>query len=494
LRSTVPAPPLPNRVPVKQRWTTRSERERALTEVDAHLREDPLAVDLALERARLLDELDRSGEARDAYLRIVSRAPNHPRALNDFGTFLMRGGLRAAARTVYERAVAVDPRSAVARANLANVSFADNDYEAARRHYQAALAIDPQLATAHQGLSYALTRLGREEEARAHRRLGFAQRALTTAPYRGPSPPVDVLLVVAASGGTAYTDAFLDDRIFRTTTLVVDAYDGTRVPPVDVAFNAIADADRARAELLAAEELLADVHVPVLNPPQRVLATARQANAERLGSLGGVVAPRIATVPLRALLADGPAVAGRAGFTFPLLVRAPGFHTGQHFGLVEHPAALAAALDGFPGGDVLLIEYLDVRDDDGAVRKYRMMVVDGALYPAHVAVSNEWKVHYFSAGMADDAAKRAEDERFLADPATAIGPAALTALGRVYETVRLDYMGIDFAIDRSGRVVVFEANASMIVLPPAAGAIWDYRREPVQRIVDAVQRMLLRRQ
>jgi hypothetical protein len=479
---------------MKQRWTTRSERERALAESDARLRDDPLSVDLALERARLLDELDRSGEARDAYLRVVSRTPNHPRALNDFGTFLMRGGFRAAARTVYERAVGVDARSALARANLANVLFADNDYEGARTHYEAALAIDPQLATAHQGLSYALARLGREEEARAHRRLGFAQRSLTTAPYRGASAPVDVLLVVAASGGTAYTDTFLDDRVFRTTTLVADAYDGAPLPLVDVVFNAIADADRARAELLAAEEILAEVRAPVLNPPQRVLATARQANAERLGTLEGVVAPRIATVPLRALLADGAATARRAGFTFPLLVRAPGFHTGQYFGLVERPAGLAAALDGFPAGDVLLIEYLDVRDGDGAVRKYRTMAVDGTLYPAHVAVSNDWKVHYFSAGMAGDAAKRAEDERFLVDPAAAIGAPALAALGRINAAVRLDYMGVDFALDRNGRVVVFEANATMIVLPPAAGALWDYRRAPAQRIVDAVQKMLLRRQ
>jgi hypothetical protein len=470
---------------------TRAEREDALAIVDAQLRDDPLALDLALDRARLLAELDRVEEARDAYLRVVARSPDHLRALCDFGTFLLRSGFRAAARTVYERALGVDPQSALAHANLATVLFADTDYDGARRHYEAALAIDPQRAEAHQGLSYALTRLGREDEALRHRRLGFAGRALTTAPYRGTAPPREVLLLVCAGGGTLYTDTFLDDRIFRTTTLVADLYAGTPLlPPVDVVFNAISDADRAAPALEAMEQLLAVVAAPVVNAPERVLATTREANAVRLAAIDGVIAPRVARVSRAALIGEGAALAARRGFTFPLLARAPGFHTGQHFTLVANAGELAAALAAFPGDDVLLIEYVDVRGGDGRVRKYRVMAIDGTLYPLHVAVSRQWKVHYFSADMAADAANRAEDERFLADPAAVLGAAAMATLERVREAIGLEYVGIDFALDAAGRVVVFEANATMIVLPPGPEAIWDYRREPVGRIIEAVRAML----
>jgi glutathione synthase/RimK-type ligase-like ATP-grasp enzyme len=466
---------------------TRAERVDALEQLDARLSEDPLSVDVALDRARLLAELDRPGDARDAYLRIVARAPDHVRALNDFGTFLMQTGFRAAARTLYERALAIDPQSALAHANLANVLFAGTDYDAARGHYEAALAIDPQRTQAHQGLSYALTRLGREDEAAVHRRLGFAGRALTTAPYRGSAPPLDVLLLVCAAGGTLYTETFLDDRIFRTTTLVADLYAGTPLlPPVDVVFNAISDADRAAPALAAMERLLVAVDAPVINAPERVLGTARAANAARLAALEGVVAPRMATVSRQALTNEG--------FTYPLLVRAPGFHTGQHFALVEHAADLAAAVHDFPGDDVLLIEFIDVRGADGRVRKYRMMVVDGRLYPLHVAISPQWKVHYFSADMAADAANRAEDERFLTAPAAVLGAPAIAALERIRDAIGLEYLGIDFALDRAGRVVVFEANATMIVLPPGPEAIWEYRRAPAARIIDAVRTMVLARQ
>ena len=95
--------------------------------------------------------------------------------------------------------------------------------------------------------------------------------------------------------------------------------------------------------------------------------------------------------------------------------------------------------------------------------------------------------------MATDEENRAEDERFLADPVAAIGAPAWAALTRIRDALGLEYAGIDFGIDHSGRVVVFEANATMIVLAPGTGAMWDYRRAPVERIVDAVRAMLLAR-
>jgi hypothetical protein len=96
--------------------------------------------------------------------------------------------------------------------------------------------------------------------------------------------------------------------------------------------------------------------------------------------------------------------------------------------------------------------------------------------------------------MEENAAARAEDERYLRDPEAAIGTPACAALERIRAATGLDYLGIDFGIDGAGRVVVFEANATMIVLPPGPEPMWDYRRASVRRIVDAVRTMLLARQ
>jgi hypothetical protein len=246
--------------------------------------------------------------------------------------------------------------------------------------------------------------------------------------------------------------------------------------------------------LAAVARIIDDVAAPLINDPRRVLATGRAELAARLRDLPGVVAPRTAAVPIDWLRRTGPALAERAGFAFPFLVRAPGFHTGQHFVRVGSREELGPALASFPPGEVLLIEYVDVRSLDARVRKYRMMAIDGVLYPLHVAVSANWKVHYFTADMAGDADNRAEDERFLTDPQAVLGSAALAALERVRAAVGLEYMGIDFGVDDAGRVVVFEANATMIVLPPGPEPIWDYRRAPVARVIEAVRAMLLARQ
>jgi hypothetical protein len=62
-----------------------------------------------------------------------------------------------------------------------------------------------------------------------------------------------------------------------------------------------------------------------------------------------------------------------------------------------------------------------------------MIFVDREPYPYHLAISQHWLVHYFSADMLHPAWKRQEEERFLAEPRAALGRpamAALTAIAR----------------------------------------------------------------
>jgi hypothetical protein len=121
------------------------------------------------------------------------------------------------------------------------------------------------------------------------------------------------------------------------------------------------------------------------------------------------------------------------------------------------------------------------------------MIVGGEIFPLHLAISRRWMVHYYTADMADEPSHRAEEAAFLADMGAVLGPAVIATLESIARRLRLDYGGIDFALDAAGQVVVFEANATMIVpLPPADGR-WAYRRAPVGRIDAAVRKLLLAR-
>ena len=475
-------------------WRPRLVQEARLRQLDDLLAREPKAIEAEVERAALLNALGRPLDARQAYLEVLKRAPTHFGALNDFGALLSTTGHRSAARTVYFEAVRHHPDNPIAHVNLANLLRRSGDTASARAHYEIALRLDADHPQANQGLGNLLAELGDLEGAEFHRRKGFEGQFITALPYRGTKPPIPLLLLVSVSGGNIPTASFLDNRVFLTSVCVAEFYDPrVPLPPHDLIFNSIGDADLCRAGLEAAFRVLAQTTAPVLNHPSAVLETGRLANARRLSDLPGVVTPRMIALPRSVLVApDAARAVCEQGFAFPLLMRAPGFHTGHHFFLVENARDLSTAAAQLPGDSALIIEYLNARGPDGKARKYRVMIIDGEIYPLHLAVSRHWKVHYFTADMADHPEHRREDAAFLNDMSTALGP-AVTALARIRDALNLDYGGIDFGLNEAGEVLLFEANATMVVNPPDADDRWTYRRPAVKRILDAVHAMMVAR-
>jgi hypothetical protein len=443
------------------------------------------AISELLERARRLASTGQEAAATTAYLELLRHDPTHFAALNELGTLAFESDYLSAAYTAYSQAVRRHPQNPIGRVNLGNLLHKKGEIAAARAQYEAALATTADLAEAHQGLARILDELGETVAAEPHWRKGFAGRAAVAQRYRGTAHAVPVLLLVSAKGGNIPTRRILDDRVFGVTALYAEFYDpALPLPPHRLVFNAIGDADLCLAALACAEDVVARTAVPVINPPHQVRMTNRVANTWRLAKLPGVVAPSIRSIARSALQSPDE-------WTFPLLLRAPGFHTGQHFLRVEQREDLAPAVAILPGHELLVLEYLDARGADGMWRKYRVMIIDGILYPLHLAISTDWKVHYFTADMTANAAYREEEQRFLEDMATVLGLKALSAIEEIGRCLGLDYAGIDFGLRPDGAVLLFEANATMVVYPPDPDPIWDYRRTPIGRVIDAVKRMLL---
>jgi hypothetical protein len=428
----------------------------------------------------------RANEARQAYLAAIAAQPDHFGALNDLGTLLYATDFRAAARTLYAEAVRHHPDNPIGRINLANALLADDAPDEARVHYEAALRLAPDHPDAHQGMANLLQSLGQTDAAQHHLRRSVRGRGVTALPYRGDRPPCRVLLLVSAGGGNVPTRFLLDDTRFAVFQLPVEAYaETTTLPPHDLVFNAVGDADLGAAALDAVDAVLARTDAPTINPPDRVRPTGRAAIARRLTGLPGVRAPKVELVPRETVKPSARA------FGYPLLLRSPGFHTGKHFRKVETPADLGQAAAALPGRRLLMIQYLDARDAQGLARKYRAMMVGGRIFPLHLALSGDWKVHYFTADMADRPEHRALERAFLEDMPGVLGPRAMAGLEAIAKTLGLDYGGIDFGLGPDGDILLFEANATMVVNPPEPDPRWDYRRAPVARILAAAQAMLL---
>src|SRR4030095_159734 len=129
-----------------------------------------------------------------------------------------------------------------------------------------------------------------------------------------------------------------------------------------------------------------------------------------------------------------------------------------------------------------LSHYIDYRSSDSWFRKYRVIYVDREPYPYHLAISQNWIVHYYTADMEGHAWKLEEEKRFLEDPESVFGPGGMQALHSIGARMDLDFSGIDFSVLPDGRILVFEANPTMLVHPEFISGPTAHKNDYVFRI------------
>ena len=382
-------------------------------------------------------------------------------------------------------ALALDPMMAEAHASLGAVYLMADRPIDARAAYERALAIDPEMIAAHQSLAGLASDAGEPDQARRHRDKAYGRQSLFV--EAAADPVARVLILTTAEGGNVPFRFLLPkDRYTRLTWFIEYAApsQAADLPAYDVVFNAIGDADLAGPTKANVEAFLAVNTRPVLNDPAHVERTARHLTPALLDGLTDVVTPPVARIVGR----DLPST---KGLELPVLVRPIGSHGGKGLVRVETPEALAA-VELKPDAEAYLTAYRDFASVDGLYRKYRMIFVDRRAYPYHLAISNDWLVHHGSAGMAGNAARIAEELAFLEDPTAAIGPRAMAAVRAIGRRLDLDYAGLDFAVLADGQVMVFEANATMLVHPEAPTSPFAHKNPYVEVILSAFQAMLAR--
>ena len=149
----------------------------------------------------------------------------------------------------------------------------------------------------------------------------------------------------------------------------------------------------------------------------------------------------------------------------PLLARPVGTHGGQKFEKIDNLAALKYFIEQDPAIDHYLIEYIEYKSPDGYFRKYRFIFVNDRIMPYHLAIADHWKVHHNTTDMVNHEWMKAEEKAFLENPAAVFSAQHFQTLRAIQRAMGLEYCGIDCAIDGQGDLVVFEANASMMVHP-----------------------------
>ena len=398
----------------------------------------------------------------------------------------------ADAERYFKRALAVAPKLAVAHAGLGALYLSVEIEAGAEHHSRLALCCDPGHALASQTLAEILERRGETQAACALLDDAYSRQNLFLEP--APESRMTVLVLsTEAAGNIPYRHILPAQNYTRLIWYMEHAREEqfAALPSYDVVFNAIGDPDLAGPSAEAVQRFLRRCSRPVLNDPMLIPRTSRNLTPMTLGEIEDVVVPAAARIeqPAIARLGARRAVAD-AGFEPPLLVRPTGSHGGKGLERALGWGELEAAAAAQGEQDLYVTAYHDYRSADGLYRKGRVVFVDRRPFPYHWAGSSHWMVHYDASGAGEDDARRAEERSFLEDPAAAIGERAWAAIARIGAKLDLDYCGLDFSVLPDGRVLVFEANATMLVHPEEPESPLAYKNPAVQRITDAFQARL----
>lgn len=438
----------------------------------------------------ILMALGEPGEAIASFRRAVALQPAHAEAHNNMGVAYKRLGKAQEALDCYAAALKCRPAYAQALLNVGTIYYDLKDYDEALVWYRAALEVDPDQIEVHMNLASIFEARGDFAAVKKHRDAVYGSKAVYV--DHAADPRMTALVLWGAGLGNVPTEYLLPQKCVTRIVCVIEyarPEELARLPDYDLVFNAIGDPDVMDRVVEPMARFMATCGKPWINTVQAVARTARHRVPDLLGGLGHVVVPRTDRVEFAALRDTLNALPQDR---FPILVRPVSSHGGDHLEKLESKADVAG-FEPWPSPYYYLTDYVNYASADGGFRKYRVLFVDRQPFAYHMAIASHWIVHHDTAGMQHEAWKRREEEAFLADPRRVLGDKAMAAIEAIGRALDLDYGGVDFSILPDGRVLVFEANATMLAHPEEAGGVYDYKNPYVRKICDAFDAMLARR-
>jgi tetratricopeptide (TPR) repeat protein len=441
-------------------------------------------------------DLGRLSEAEASYRRALELAPHYLDALVNLGTALRDQGRWIDAKSAYSLAVEMHPNAGAAYNALGRLlSRLNEDDDTAMYCLERAIALDAGDGNTHIDLGNVLMRKQRPDAAMATFRHAQQLHPLITWRANQETAEFSALFLDTPLGGSTPVNYLAGrasyDRHFYCVFPDAPADLDRLRERADVVFNMICNADDGRDALLRASDLVTRLDCPIINHPRLILNTDRERISRRIADIPDCVVPKTRRVP-GPVLVEAATSGAFADFRPPMLVRVAGKHGGDDFAKVDSWAGVTDFVASTAAALYYLIEYIDYRSLDGYFRKYRVIFIDDEIFPYHLAIHDDWKVHHFRTEMDKHAWMRQEEAAFLDDMSRVFDSRLQDALHRIARTIGLDYGGVDCGLDREGRIVVFEANASMLV-HDEKGANFTYKNPAIERIKQAFDAMLTSR-
>jgi hypothetical protein len=215
-------------------------------------------------------------------------------------------------------------------------------------------------------------------------------------------------------------------------------------------------------------EFVESFGAPILNHPIRAAQATRQRMAFSLKGLKDVVAPNTMRFIARKSDIDFQVDALRTQLKYPLIIRTTTAQSGAAMVKLDGPTELRSELLMRDGREVYAHAFVENRGDFGLYRKFRAGIVGEKIIPFWVDFSDDWKV----GGRLAPARKafyrkrrflREVERELMTVPNSVLTDHVLSALADIRERAPLDIFGIDFDVTADGKVLFFEANATMLL-------------------------------
>ena len=249
------------------------------------------------------------------------------------------------------------------------------------------------------------------------------------------------------------------------------------IPEHDVAIVAAG----TRSSHDAMEKLLSNWPRPILNLPQFIGRCSREVLWHILKDIPGLIIAPTSIEDRQSLAHD-----------YPMTIRPLDSQAGQGLARIDDAGELEEYL-AKSGADFFHVSrFIDYRSRDGLYRKIRIVLIDGEPYVCHLAINEDWIVHYGSSKMGESAEKRKEEADFMQRFESEFLPRHCAALSEIANRLELDYVVIDCAETGDGKLLIFEADNRGWVHATDPVDLFPYKQKFMEKVFAAFRSMLIR--
>ncbi|MEI7839428.1 MAG: RimK family alpha-L-glutamate ligase [Methylococcaceae bacterium] len=308
--------------------------------------------------------------------------------------------------------------------------------------------------------------------------------------YRVNSPENPKIRLLALMGAGNMTDNTPLDFLIEHSDIQLDLLYispekdlPNAIPNHDVAFVALGESDKNNPTLKKIADLLLLLPRPYINHPEDIMNCARHKIAPILQNVPGLLMPQTHCIRRNQL----------DEFTFPITVRPIDTHGGKGLEKINNADELSFYLENYAENDEFYVsEFVEYISHDKCYRKLRIALIDRKPFICHLAISENWMVHYNSSGMELNEHKRAEEQAVMENFDDDFAARHHEALFAIADKLNLNYVVIDCAETQDGELLLFEADPRCWIHATDSIEIFPYKPAVMQKAFDAFRFLLLK--